>query len=240
VRQSKSFLLNKLRKALKKKTEPLTAMPDLNAVPVAGNGTITSVPDKEIKQPGLADTAPIKPQAEEGTLSDSPQPKLKVSVSNGSLVAAASVIPNLKELNGEFTKAEEQKPDYVSGEKRNTFTEEALLKLWTDYAKQAKKSGKINLFTIMTANSPKLLDDLNIELLIENKIQEDLLMTEKIDLLNFLRVKLENFGIDILTKIAEQTAKKLLYTSTDKYQHMAEKNPKLEDFRKMFNLDIEY
>jgi len=155
-------------------------------------------------------------------------------------VAASSIIPNLSELNKEPIKAEEQKHDYITGESRNSVTQEALLKHWNDYANQAKTSGKINLFTILTASTPGLLDDLNIELSIENKMQENLLLTEKIDLLNFLRVKLENFGIDIIARIAEQTTKKRPYTSTDKYQQMAEKNPKLEDFRKMFNLDIEY
>ena len=166
--------------------------------------------------------------------------KPKITVQNGSLIASASVIPNLSELDKETTRAEEEKPDYISGESRNSFTEKKLLELWTEYAEQIKKAGKINLFTIMTANPPTLQEDFKIELLIENKIQEELLNFEKIDLLNFLRVKLQNFGVDIISRITEQISKKRLYTSTDKYQHMAEKNPKIEDFRKLFNLDIEY
>ena len=90
----------------------------------------------------------------------------------------------------------------------------------------------------MTANPPTLLDDFKIELVIDNRIQEELLMIEKIDLLNHLRVTLENFGIDIITRQAEQSEKKKLYTSHEKYQHMLAKNPKLEEFRKRFNLDV--
>lgn len=90
----------------------------------------------------------------------------------------------------------------------------------------------------MTANPPTLLDNFVIDLMIENRIQEELLMVDKIDLLNFLRIKLENFGINITTRLAEQDGKRKLYTSTEKYQHMVAKNPKLEDFRRKFNLDV--
>jgi DNA polymerase-3 subunit gamma/tau len=38
----------------------------------------------------------------------------------------------------------------------------------------------------------------------------------------------------------EQTQKKRLYTSSDKYQHMLEKNPNLEEFKRRFNLDLDY
>jgi DNA polymerase III subunit gamma/tau len=99
--------------------------------------------------------------------------------------------------------------------------------------------GKINLFTLMTANPPTLLDNFQVEVIIENKIQEGQLGTEKIDLLNFLRVTLQNYGIDIVTRQIEKSDKKKLYTSHEKYHHMAEKNPLLEDFRKRFNLNIE-
>ena len=89
------------------------------------------------------------------------------------------------------------------------------------------------------SNAPTLKDNYQIEIIIENKIQEGLLTTEKIDLLNYLRSTLRNFSIDIITRQIEKADKKKLYTSTEKYQHMAEKNPSLEDFRRRFNLNIE-
>ena len=115
-----------------------------------------------------------------------------------------------------------------------------MLKFWNAYAEKIKKEGKIDIFTIMTANPPVLLDNFLIELLIENKIQEDLLNSEKVDLLNYLRVEMKNFSIDLQTRHMEQTQKKRLYTSSDKYQHMLEKNPSLEEFKRRFNLDLDY
>ena len=91
----------------------------------------------------------------------------------------------------------------------------------------------------MTSNPPALLDNYQVEVIIENKIQEGQLSIEKIDLLNHLRVTLQNFSIDIIGRQVEKNEKKKLYTSSEKYQFMAEKNPKLEEFRRKFNLNVE-
>jgi DNA polymerase-3 subunit gamma/tau len=180
---------------------------------------------------------PAPPVVEE-IIPPSPIPTEKPKVSIQSLKAVPSIIPNLNDLSGSNNKVEEDEPKYVSGESRKPFSADEFLNLWNNYAADIKKAGKINLFTIMTANPPTVLDEFKIELTIENRIQEELLMVEKIDLLNFLRVKLENFGIDIITRQAEQNQKKKLYTSHEKYQHMVNKNPKLEEFRRKFNLDV--
>jgi DNA polymerase-3 subunit gamma/tau len=92
----------------------------------------------------------------------------------------------------------------------------------------------------MTSYPPRLLPNFIIELDIENKLQDDLLQIEKVDLLNFLRTELKNFSIELQTRILEQIQKKRLYTSNEKYQHMLEKNPNLEEFRKRFNLDLDF
>jgi DNA polymerase-3 subunit gamma/tau len=43
----------------------------------------------------------------------------------------------------------------------------------------------------------------------------------------------------LATKILDNNQKKRLYTSSEKYQYMVEKNPKLKEFKKRFNLDLE-
>ena len=157
-----------------------------------------------------------------------------------SLMAGASNIPNLNDLSANYSKKEEEKLDYVSGDSKQPFNAETMLKFWNEYAQKIKLENKINIFTLMTSNAPTLLENHQIEVIIENKIQENQLSNEKIDLLNFLRVQLQNFSVDIVTKQIEQTNKKRLYTSQEKYQHMVEKNPSLEEFRRRFNLDIDY
>ena len=157
-----------------------------------------------------------------------------------SLSANSTLIPNLNDLEANYTKKEEERPEYLSGDSKVDFKAETLLSFWNEYAAKMKNEGKINVFTIMTSYPPRLLPDYVIELDIENKIQEDLLHNEKVELLNFLRTELKNFGVELQTKLLEQIQKKRLYTSNEKYQHMLEKNPNLEEFRKRFNLDLDY
>ncbi|HEY0669626.1 MAG TPA: DNA polymerase III subunit gamma/tau, partial [Sphingobacteriaceae bacterium] len=212
---------------LKKKPETLAPAP---AVPP--QETPVKVP-VTINEPSTGPSIALEPEPEPiRAPEEKPKPVL-----NGSLLkASASIIPDLKTLSDPNAKKEEDKPDYIRGEQRNEFTSDKFLEIWNEYAESIKKAGKINLFTIMTANAPFLKENFIIEVVIENKIQETQLMMEKIDLLNFLRVELQNFAIEIETRQAEQNTKRKLYTSTEKYQHMVEKNPNLEEFRKRFNL----
>jgi len=218
--------------ALKKKPES-TVKPELTPKPAP------SVTPEE--KPVVIETQATKPIAAPPVNNAAPAeavPAEKPKVAIRSLKSVPSIIPNLNDLSAGIADIEEEAPKYVSGDSRQSFTFDEFIALWNNYASDIKRAGKINLFTIMTANAPTLLDEFKIELTIENRLQEELLMVEKIDLLNFLRVKLENFGVDIITRQAEQNEKKKLYTSHEKYQFMLAKNPKLEEFRRKFNLDV--
>lgn len=185
-------------------------------------------PTAEIKQAQSVPASAPVPVAERPRISIKP------------ITASASIIPNLNDLSGGVSAVQEDEgPKYVSGDSREHFSADQFLQEWNKYAEDIKRAGKINLFTLMTANSPSLLDNYQVEVIIENKIQETQLSVERVDLLNYLRVKLKNFGIELITRQVEKTDKRKLYTSSEKYQHMAEKNPSLEDFRRRFNLNIE-
>ena len=199
-------------------------------------------PEKTTVKLAEPPAVPIEKTEHEKVL-DEPAPpaeKPKITMPKPSLMAGTALIPNLNDLSANYSKKEEEKTDYVSGDSKRDFNAETMLRVWNEYAQKIKQEGKINIFTLMTSNAPTLLDNYQIELIIENKIQENQLSNEKIDLLNFLRVRLENFSVDIVTKQIEQTNKKRLYTSAEKYQHMVEKNPSLEEFRRRFNLDLDY
>ncbi|MDO8992867.1 MAG: DNA polymerase III subunit gamma/tau, partial [Daejeonella sp.] len=228
---------------IKKKLNP-SVKPEISVKPEY------PVPEKEIIQSIQVLEEPIKiTLAAEILVSepqkDSSEPKTEVkkpivSMPKPSLSANSVLIPNLNDLEANYNKKEDERPEYLSGESKVDFNADALLRFWNTYAVKMKNEGKINIFTIMTSYPPRLLPDYIIELDIENKLQEDLLHTEKVELLNFLRTELKNFSIDLQTKLLEQLQKKRLYTSNEKYQHMLEKNPNLEEFRKRFNLDLDY
>ena len=197
--------------------------------PVLGTDPIASEQEDIYIAPAVPELAPVEDEK-----------KVRISIPKPSISGTPSLIPNLNDLEANYSKKEEEKPEYLNGDSRMEFDSDTLLKFWNKYAEKLKQDGKINIFTIMTSNPPTLLENFVIELIIENRVQEELLINEKVDLLNYLRTELKNFGIELSTKHIEVTGKKRLYTSTEKYNHMVEKNPKLEEFRRRFNLDIDY
>jgi len=163
------------------------------------------------------------------------EPEVPTSIN---LVAPSTLIPNLNDW-ASATVVEEKKTEYISGESAESVTQEMLHNRWRTYAEQVKKDGKINLFTLLNSGNPTLSAGNLIEFTLENKVQEELLLHERVDLLNFLRIDLNNFQLELKTIVAEQAEGKRLYTSTEKYEYMVEKNPAVEEFRKTFNLDLE-
>ncbi|HEY1062339.1 MAG TPA: DNA polymerase III subunit gamma/tau [Daejeonella sp.] len=227
---------------IKKKLNP-QLKPEISAnpeYPLPEKETIQSI--QTLEEPVKITATEILAQAPQ---KDNPKPETEVkkpivSMPKPSLSANSVLIPNLNDLEANYNKKQEERPEYLSGDSKMDFNADSLLRFWNTYAAKMKNEGKINIFTIMTSYPPRLLPDYVIELDIENKLQEDLLQAEKVDLLNFLRTELKNFSIDLQTKLLEQTQKKRLYTSNEKYQHMLEKNPNLEEFRKRFNLDLDF
>jgi DNA polymerase-3 subunit gamma/tau len=148
----------------------------------------------------------------------------------------ASLIPSLTDLERIATGDEDKGPQYISGNEKESFTDEQFLDLWKVYTQKAKDADKIHLFTLM--NNDPIINGTEITVLVENLALESTLQDEKVDLLNFLRSALKNYDLQITTKKAENNTKKRIYTNKDKYAYMVEKNPQLEELRKRFNLDI--
>lgn len=133
---------------------------------------------------------------------------------------------------------ESDEPKYVFGEDKEPFTHEQLMVLWKIYIQKVKEENKINFYTILTTNEPVLSKPNEITVLITNLAQESILQNEQVEFLNFLRTRLKNFELGIVTKKVESKLENRLYTSIEKYHYLIEKNPKLEEMRKRFNLDL--
>jgi DNA polymerase-3 subunit gamma/tau len=163
----------------------------------------------------------------------------KIALNNtSSNTKLASLIPSLTDLERVATGDDEKEPKYLTGDAKEPFTQEQLIECWNHYANKAKEEGKINVYTLLTSAEPKLEADDVIIVHIEHKLQESIIQDEMIELLNTIRPKLRNFNISVKTKQVERIAVNRLYTSTEKYQYLLEKNPKLEEMRRRFNLDI--
>lgn len=171
-------------------------------------------------------------------ISSTPPIASSIKISIPKTNTASTLIPSLTDLNRVVTDIDEAEAKAATGDARENFTYERLLELWNQYAQQAKKDAKINVFTLMTANAPILKTPEHIIVLTENKIQEIHLQDESIELLTFLRKSLKNYGVEIAAQQAERKHIQRLYTNTEKYQYLVDKNPKLDEMRRRFNLDL--
>jgi DNA polymerase-3 subunit gamma/tau len=133
----------------------------------------------------------------------------------------------------------EEEDPYLKGVDKESYTEDQFLKTWSDFAAKLKAEGKKNLLTIFTSNAPKLLGSDNYEIIVENKVQENYFRDERPNLHNFLRAALKNYSIEVSVRVDEKAVVKRPYTSSEKFQHMAAKNPSLVDLKNKFNLDFD-
>ncbi len=167
-----------------------------------------------------------------------------VAISSGEpeIKKSFSSRPSMKSImngNGETTAKQEEQ--IISPQlPKNTFTKEQLLEAWHRYAAKMKDTHKMNLFTTMNLREPHVNENFTIEFEIDNKVQEEQLLTEKTDLLGFLRGELQNSDIGLSLIITQKTEGKKLYTSQEKFKHLAEKNPSLLKLKQQFDLDIDY
>jgi hypothetical protein len=135
---------------------------------------------------------------------------------------------------------EEQRQEVIKDKKKNEFNNEQLQKVWQEYISIQKEKGKSNFATTLDMNSPVLKEGNQVEILISNKSQEIVIEKEKIDLHEYLREKLENDAIEVITKIQENNKERVPYTNKDKYEQMAKDNPNLNTFREKLGLDFDF
>jgi len=197
--------------------------------PAPYNTVKTAEPAKETP----VETTPAVPQAAVET------EKSKVFIPNSAAPSTSVKIPSLKDIAKTNDEIKKEEDPYIKGTARDDFTFDAFLKEWNTHAANIKAQGKMNLFTIFISEVPKMLKPCAFEIVVENKIQEDLFKNEKPDLLNYLRTTLRNFDIDVIARVDEQVVVKRPYTSQEKFNHMAAKNPQLLELKKRFNLDFD-
>lgn len=174
--------------------------------------------------------------AEKSTQAPQESAKVEKPANDGWGNFSSSIIPDLdKILNPDESDEEELK--LVVGSAKNEITWDVFIKTWNEFAEKQKVNNRLTLYTIMTANEPKLENN-TVEVPVENSMQLNELRTDKVEILNHLRVILENYELDLVGKLIEVPVTRKPYTSAEKYQAMAEKNPSLDLLRTTFDLGI--
>ncbi|MCE3280594.1 MAG: polymerase subunit gamma/tau [Bacteroidetes bacterium] len=124
-------------------------------------------------------------------------------------------------------------------QKADPFTQQSLETAWLKYANEMK-TRKANLGSALASKMPVLKDSVKIEFTINNKALEEAINEDKMNFLGFLRNELNNFSIQLELIMVQSEDKANLYTATDRYKRLAEKNPAINKFRQAFDLDIEF
>ena len=71
-------------------------------------------------------------------------------------------------------------------------------------------------------------------------MEETLIENFRIELVQVLREKLKNSDLTIHTILKEASASKVIYTSKEKFEHLAEKNPYLRELKDRLGLDWDF
>lgn len=140
-------------------------------------------------------------------------------------------------------KKEEQEAEVVedlSNKPRTEFTANELMSKWNAFAFQLKDRGRQGLYITLTKRKPEIKQNFLLEFTIDNEIQNIELEDERANLLTFLRVELNNYGIQLKVLLSKEDNSVKHLSSKDKFLKMAEKNPALHELRERLNLDIEY
>lgn len=132
-------------------------------------------------------------------------------------------------------------PLTASGQPYQEFTSDALHAAWEKYANDLKLKGKSNLGIALLSKRPSIADDkTTIEFIINNKALEEAITEDKMTFLAFLRRELNNYAIQLNLQLTVNEEKTNLYTATDRYNRLVEKNPMIKKFRQTFDLDLEF
>jgi DNA polymerase III subunit gamma/tau len=220
---------------LKKKPDSagLAAEKASNSAPEVAIVSDTAVAYEATKTPA-ANQPPVKE-----TKPEAPAERPRVFIPNLNASSTSVKIPSLKDVSKTKEEVQEEEDPYLKGDAKDDYLPEQFAVCWSDYAAKLKTEGKKNLLTIFISNPPKMIAPNSYEVIVENKVQENLFRDERPYLLNFLRSNLKNFGIEVSVRIDEKEVVKRPYTASEKFQHMAAKNPTLVDLKTKFNLDFD-
>ncbi len=134
---------------------------------------------------------------------------------------------------------EEQAEEDLSGKPKTVFTQEQFEPIWKQYIKLLKDGGKSSFASTLEVSAPKVENN-DIVLEIENSVQENELNNEKAGLMGFLRKELNNYHIQLKYNKVEVKEEVRYYTNKERFNRLAELNPKLLDLKKRFNLDTDF
>ena len=120
------------------------------------------------------------------------------------------------------------------------FSNDDLQARWKEMNSNFSNKGKTNLVLALNSNKPVLKENYVVEVTLSNTSQVELLNEEKLNILGYLREKMNNDSIDIITNVVQSDKNDTPYTNSDKYKKMYEQNKNLAMLGQKLGLDPDY
>ena len=177
-----------------------------------------------------------KPEAVQSQKLEEPKPKVKTPVLKSAEKRSSSL--SLKSIHQKKQEKKLVVKENFDNHPKTIFTEKLLQQFWKEYVDLLNKKGERSMASIVGTDVPRLKQHFKISFTVPNKLMQDQFKKGRPKLLNFLREKLNNYGIKIDAILNEPVEKKFAYTPLEKFNKLKEKNPLLEKLRQSFELDM--
>tara|TARA_R110000851_G_scaffold62258_3_gene142959 strand:- start:224 stop:2062 length:1839 start_codon:yes stop_codon:yes gene_type:complete len=166
-----------------------------------------------------------------------PTPRTKINIKSTERRVSGLSLSSLKAKKEHQLNKKEDVIDESNLPKAN-FTEEEMQRHWADFVDILDNDGRKILASNLHSDVPKLTDNFTIWIELPNGTMKKEIEREKYDLMEYLKLKLNNHFIQLRITVNEATAKKFAFTPEEKYMKLREKNPAIDLLRKEFDLDI--
>ncbi len=205
----------------KEPSTPLSKPSDKEQKPV-----VTSQPSDEKKQP------------------ETPAPQESSTQKPNTPIQSESPIPSglsLKIINPvtEVEIEDKDEEEYADDLPADNISMERFSEAWKALAEN-QKTDSHGLYLAMTKYEPLLNKDGMIMVFLDNAIQEDIITERKLELLSHLRKNLNNYSLQIETRIKDNGFKQKAYLPKEKLEILTEKNPMVDQLKKLMDLDFDY
>ena len=163
----------------------------------------------------------------------SPTSVIKKKVNHTSSLSIKNLTQNIEdeEVDNKENKGEEHNRE---------FDEEALETVWkklTLHFQEGIKEGDSIVYSALIKHKPTIEAHI-ISLKVDNKSQAEEFSYRRTEIHDYLRKELQNTQVELIISIERDKTNKKAYTSEEKFNEMAEKNPKLFDLKKALDLDF--
>ncbi|MEB8347145.1 DNA polymerase III subunit gamma/tau [Flavobacteriaceae bacterium KMM 6898] len=217
---TKAFATNLVPKA----TDNITIQKPIPVPEVSAANVLVAEPLIEINSPSKDEPS------ENG---NTPKPALNIPTKRVSGLSISSVKAKKEhELNKKDDTIDERKLP------KDPFTEEEMRAHWAEFVEIIDKDGRKILASNLNTDIPKLKDPTTLWIELPNGTMKKEVEREQYDLIEYLRLKLNNYFISLTITVNEETAKKFAFTPLEKYEKLREKNPAIDILRKEFDLDF--